>query len=338
MGMSEAGEGASEEAKARAPEYMRDEKLSEECKMLLPHLPKTKGWVGHHLYKYEGFWHNNRHLDGLLSYQRHFSANDGDVLLVTTPKSGTTWLKAAVFSIVNRVCHPPGSKNHPLLTENPHGIVPFIELQYYGSMPDFTNMPLPRLFSSHSPVISLPKSVQESHCKIIYLCRNPRDTFVSFWHFTNKLRTQAGAEATPIEETLNMFCNGESLCGPFWDHVVGYWNASLKKPDKVMFLRYEEVRAHPDEYFKKMAEFLGCPISEEEKGEGIVEELVKLCSFDHLSNLEVNKTGTGKFGEANNAFFRRGQAGDSANYFTSEMIDKLDKVTYEKFSPYGLIM
>lgn len=140
-----------------------------------------------------------------------------------------------------------------------------------------------------------------------------------------------------LKEAFDKFCNGVSLYGPFWDHVLGYWKYSLEDPNKVLFLKYEDLKENPRVHLKRLAEFCGCPFAIEEENEGVVEEILKLCSFDNLSNLEVNKSGKLSSGEENKAFFRKGQVGDWANYFTPQMIEQIDKINEEKFSPWGLM-
>jgi len=76
---------------------------------------------------------------------------------------------------------------------------------------------------------------------------------------------------------------------------------------------------------------MGCPFSPEEEAKGVVNDISRLCSFDNLSNLEVNKNGKSLVGTENNAYFRRGQVGDWMNSLTAEMIEKLDRITDEKF-------
>ncbi|KAE8714493.1 hypothetical protein F3Y22_tig00110195pilonHSYRG00095 [Hibiscus syriacus] len=70
-----------------------------------------------------------------------------------------------------------------------------------------------------------------------------------------------------------------------------YWKASLDQPDKVLFLKYEEMKEDTAFYVAKLAGFIGYGFTSEEKRDGVVEKIVRMCSFDHLRNLEVNKNG-----------------------------------------------
>ncbi|XP_043715332.1 cytosolic sulfotransferase 12-like [Telopea speciosissima] len=319
------------------PKYLsQEEGLTQECKTLLSSLPRDKGWVANHLFQYQGFWHTARQLQGVLTCQQHFQANPDDLLLITTPKSGTTWLKAIAFAIVNRKLYS-SSDDHPLLKANPHELVPFLELNLYieNKIPDLTSFASPRLFSTHLPYVSFPESVKQLGCKMVFLCRDPRDVFISAWHFTNKLRPQAiGTQS--LEEAFDSFCRGVINYGPALDHILEYWKQSLERPEKVLFLKFEEMKAQPSVQLKRLAEFFGCPISEEEEKEGVVETILKLCSFDHLSNLDVNKTGKMATGEEHSAFFRRGEVGDWVNHLTPEMIEKFKQIIEEKLHGSGL--
>ncbi|KAJ1401444.1 Sulfotransferase domain [Sesbania bispinosa] len=284
--------------------------VTQDHKEFISTLPMEKGWTERHLYQYQGFWHNPMILQGVLSFQKQFQAHDTDVLLVTIPKSGTTWLKALTFSILNRNRYPPIiQSHHPLVTSSPHALVPFLELELCSDkdhLPDFNSFSSPRLFSTHIAYTLMPKSVKDSStCKIVYLCRNPKDTLISLWHFANRVR-QSINESVSLEEAVEMFCRGVSPYGPFWEHILGYWKESLERPEK------------------------------EEEAHGMVEDIVKLCSFNNLSNLEVNKSGKLPFGIETNVFFRRGQVGDWKNDLTDEMVEQVNSVMEKKLGQLGL--
>ncbi|KAK9283588.1 hypothetical protein L1049_011837 [Liquidambar formosana] len=215
--------------------------VNKEVQDLLFTLPKEKGWTAQYIYNYQGVWNEAIQTQNRVSIQKHFKACDTDLILISFPKSGTTWLKALMFSIVNRKRYTLA--DNPLLTVNPHVVVPFIELLLStnnNQIPNDTSFPLPRLFSTHSPFLSLPESIKASKCRIVYICRNPLDNFISLWHYVVKCRPEHLGPLT-IEDALDMFCRGISNWGPFWDHVLGYWKASLENPQKVLFLKYEDM-------------------------------------------------------------------------------------------------
>ena len=66
-------------------------------------LPKERGWRdSEKLYQYEGFWMPfEAALGGIMWTQQHFKPRREDDLLVTLPKSGTTWFKPLMFYIMN---------------------------------------------------------------------------------------------------------------------------------------------------------------------------------------------------------------------------------------------
>lgn len=321
------------------PKYLQDdEELSQECKDLIATLPAEPGWVATRLHRYQGFWHATRQMQGVLNCQRHFQARPSDILLLSSPKCGTTWLKALAFAALNRQAHPPRAQAHPILATNPHVLVPFLELNLYlqsNTTVDPASLPSPRLLASHLPYSSLPESAKGPGCKIVYLCRNPKDAFVSLWHFTNRLRPE-GRGRNSLEEALEKFCRGVSLYGPFWEHVLGYYKASLERPHKIMLVKFEDMKGQPGRVLKQVADFMGCGFSEEEHKTGVVGDILRLCSFENLSNLEVNKSGKLSSGEDNSAFFRRGEVGDWKNFLTFDMIQRLDAITEQKLAKHGL--
>nr|KYP39628.1 Sulfotransferase 17 [Cajanus cajan] len=248
-------------------------------------------------------------------------------------------MKALAFAIVNHQ-RLSTAETHPLLTSNPHELVPFIEFIYSADIPEqnlrLSKVAEPRVFGTHTPLPSLPKSIVESNCKIIYICRNPFDNFVSAWNYFNKIKPES-LPALPMDEAFEMYCKGIIDYGPWWSHMLGYWKESKARPNKVLFLKYDDLKVDTHFYVKKVAEFFGCPFTQDEENNGAVEKIVKLCSFEKMKDLKVNKSGTVGTGAVEKKnFFRKGEKGDWVNYFSPSMIEKLSKIIEEKLSGSGL--
>ncbi|GFS41080.1 sulfotransferase 12 [Actinidia rufa] len=138
------------------------------------------------------------------------------------------------------------------------------------------------------------------------------------------------AELFSLQEAFDLFSQGKSTFGPYWDHVLGYWKAGLECPERVFFITYEEMKGDTLVHVKRLAKFLGKPFSLEEESKGVAEEIVEMCSFESLSNLEVNKNGSNKTGLKNSVCFREGKVGGWRNHLTTQMIESLDRVSNEK--------
>ena len=109
--------------------------------------------------------------------------------------------------------------------------------------------------------------------------------------------------------------------------------SSIKVPN--LFILYASLEM-PNRVLKEVVEFIGYGFSKEEESGNVVGDILKLCSFDNLSNLEVNKNGKLASGEETKTFFRRGEVGDWKNYLSSEMVEQLNIITHEKLEKHGL--
>ncbi|KAK1272441.1 Cytosolic sulfotransferase 5 [Acorus gramineus] len=294
------------------------------------------------LINHQGFWFPHPgFLQGVTAAQHHFVARSKDVIVTSAPKSGTIWLKALLFATVNRKCLSFTDDDHPLVNLNPHDCVPFLDSQVYSKTPpspDIEDLPSPRLFATHVPYPLLPISIPESGCKIVYLSRDPKDSLVSLWHFINAAKPET-SEALPLDRAVDSFIRGATPYGPFWDQAMGYYKESLESPKRVLFMRYEELHKDPFGELKRLAEFVGCPFTEEEERGGVVGEIVEMCGFERLVGLEVNKRGKMEMGKAeveNRVFFRKGRVGDWENYLTEEMAERVERVVEEKLRGSGL--
>jgi hypothetical protein len=88
-------------------------------------------------------------------------------------------------------------------------------------------------------------------------------------------------------------------------------------------------------HIKKLAKFMGCEFSGEEKVGGVVSAIVELCSLGKLKDMEVNRNGSSRLGVKNESYFRKGISGDWSNHMTPEMVQRLDKVTEDALQGTG---
>ncbi|CAN7113776.1 unnamed protein product, partial [Brassica rapa subsp. narinosa] len=325
------------------PTTVREDYISEETKKLISSLPVNKDSQGN-LCKYQGCWYYYNTLQGAINFQNHFQPHDTDVILASFPKSGTTWLKALTVALLERSSkhhddHPLLSDNphairskhhdgHPLLSDNPHALVPFLENNLYlkSSTPDLTkysSSSSPRLFATHMPLLTVKEGLKGSPCKIVFMCRNAKDALISLWYFRCKYQKLEMTRGI-LESMFESLCSGVSFYGPIWDQVLSYWRGSLEDPSRVLFMKYEEMKEEPYAQLKRLAEFFGCPFTEEEEESGGVEKILELCSLPSLSDLEINKSGKNVNGVDYKFYFRKGEVGDSKNHLTPEMESKID--------------
>ncbi|XP_010537407.1 PREDICTED: cytosolic sulfotransferase 16-like [Tarenaya hassleriana] len=327
----------SDSTETEQTEFEKNQKKYQE---LIAKLPTTKGWrPSEILSEFGGHWWQQSLLEGLLHAKEYFQARPTDFLICSYPKTGTTWLKALTFAISNRSKF--GDDDNPLRKRFAHEFVPYVEIDFaFFPQVDVLKDQGNSLFSTHIPYGSLPDSILDSGCKMVYIWRDPKDTFISMWTFLHKEKSQDG-ELASLEEAFDMFCQGLSVYGPYLDHVLEYWKGHSENPERIMFLKYEEMRADPIPYVRRLAEFMGHGFSAEEEETGAVEKVVNLCSFETLKNVEANKGDKEREDRpavyANSAYFRKGKVGDWQNYLTPEMAARIDGIMAEKFKGTDLI-
>ncbi|MCE0480885.1 hypothetical protein HAX54_038112 [Datura stramonium] len=101
---------------------------NEDMDKFIEQLPKALFWGKEELCKWEGFWFSpNVLMKPAMMFQATFKADPDDVLLASSMKTGSTWLKALCFSIMQ------GNKEEEdlLVKDNFHFHVPVIEAVNY---------------------------------------------------------------------------------------------------------------------------------------------------------------------------------------------------------------
>ncbi|KMT03791.1 hypothetical protein BVRB_8g189360 [Beta vulgaris subsp. vulgaris] len=297
----------------------------QEIEKLIQSLPKvTLRNNEYQMIEYENFYYYNETdiptLRNTITFQKHFVARDDDIYIISPPKTGSSWLKSLLFSIVHRKNHPTINQI-PLHTHHTHELVYSLDFLPPTSFTHLlNNLSSPRLLNTSIPYTSLPNSVSVSGSRIIYLCRSPYDTLMSFYNFFIEYAKKSKGEGfilPTLEDCYQDFSEGKFVPGPFFEHVTQYWDASVEKAEKVLFVLYEDMKIYPIRELKRVAEFVGMQFSDEEESEGVIQQIIDLCSVNDNKGLEVREW-------------------LKSDEFTADMSERMVNLMVEKFGPTEL--
>ncbi|TKW20780.1 hypothetical protein SEVIR_4G111200v4 [Setaria viridis] len=291
------------------------------------------------LHCYQGFWIRESWVPAAVALKRRFEPRPDDVIVASPMKCGTTWLIALTFATMARRAQPPNAVDHPLRHLNPHQCLPFLEGLFAGGREsELDGFPSPRLMNTHMPLAMIPRAAPPaagdgSGCRVVYICREPKDMAVSLWHYFRRVHP-----GLTLGDIVDGACDGTTPGGPFWDHILGYWRASAARPENLLFLRYEDLLRDPSENVRRLARFVGLPFSAAEEDAGVVRGIVELCSLDSLRGMEANRTGyvDSRIKIPREALFRKGVSGDWKNHMTPEMVRRMDEIIADKLHASGI--
>ena len=242
-----------------------------------------------------------------------------DVWIVTYPKSGTTWTQQIVRLIING-----GKEDGKLLTD----AVPWVEA-FNETIPGYKPLNLdemgsPRAFKSHFPYDVMPCGPPNvTSGKYIYVVRNPKDVFVSYYTHASNIRT-VPQQVLEQDVYFKRFLQGEVSYGNYFDHVLSWW--AHKDDENVLILKYEDMKRDLPSAVATIAKFIGQDISKE-----LVEEIAHRTTFENMKkDSSANYEWMNHIHRDNlNPYVRKGEVGGWKDCITSEQAAVLDS-DYEK--------
>ncbi|CAJ1049798.1 sulfotransferase family 5A%2C member 1 [Xyrichtys novacula] len=264
------------------------------------------------------------HTQDSLQFALKFPFQDSDILIVSYPKSGTTWMQEIVSLIF--------SKGDPHLSQNVPNWArcPWLE-QYYFSEVLGSSPRAPRVITTHLPYHLLGPALVGSKARVIYVSRNPKDVVVSFYHFHKMANFLPEAGSFP--EFLNRFLEGTLSYGSWFDHVEG-WTSQTASTNNLLHITYEEMLLGLHGAIKRVSSFLKCPLLEDE-----VNNCVKHSSFNSMKhNKMVNYTMVAQeiMDHSKGSFMRKGKIGDWKNMFTEEQNQYFNNIFQSKMRDCAL--
>lgn len=168
----------------------------------------------------------------------------------------------------------------------------------------------PRLIKSHLPLCMLPPKLLDT-CKVIYVCRNPLDVCVSFFHHSQLLLHEVMKADRGFAEFAQRFRSGEYKYGSYWSHLKDA-RRRLGHPN-LKFLWYEDLKKDLIPVIKDLCTFLSYDLT--------AEQMTQIDDFLRIENYrKFRSENPVKNNEKARRFFRKGQVGDYVNYFDDEAL------------------
>lgn len=155
---------------------------------------------------------------------RHRGLRASDVVLVSYPKSGSTWLRFLLGHALTGTDQDFDSVREILPPIGLHRDAPSL-LPGGG-----------RLLRSHEPTVVL----DPAPVRILYVARDGRDVATSYYHHMKREGRLTGDACHYLEQFLGGRLDG---FGPWCDHVDGALERQARTPDEVVVVRYEDLRA-----------------------------------------------------------------------------------------------
>ncbi|HPF47274.1 MAG: sulfotransferase domain-containing protein [Alphaproteobacteria bacterium] len=258
----------------------------------------------------------------------------GDIIVTTAYKAGTTWMQ----TIVANLLYQDGNFPAPVSVMSPWldmDMMPIDEL--IAGLEAQTGR---RSIKTHLPLDGIP---YYDTAKYIYVGRDGRDVFMSFWNHHNNYSDMMKGMCTEKAQAMGkdfkvdykdhheFFADwiGKSWfpwendgfpCWSHLSHVQSWWN--YRHLDNILFVHFNDLLKDPEKAIRRIAKFLDIEI-QEDKMPGILERI----SFDSMkkgfSKIMPEAEEIWKKGAKN--FMNKGTNGRWRDLLTKEELDKYDR-------------
>jgi hypothetical protein len=247
--------------------------------------------------------------------RRNFSSrarelSGGDVIILSIPKSGRTWLRAFLCAYF---CRRFGLE--------------------FTLRPGRYDLPgFPRVVFSHDLFEHRTKGDrwdrirgkylvprrELKRAKIILLARDPRDCFVSL--YLQLTRRDPNAPAKLRQKAVGEMLRDEKFGTRAMIRTMNHWLNEFSERDNFTLVRYETLRASPAEHFRDLLAVLGEPSPEA----NMFEEALEFSRFENMQKLEAagafdsNILHPGNVRDPESFKVRRGKVGGYREYLSAD--------------------
>jgi hypothetical protein len=258
---------------------------------------------------------------------REMPTTPNDVFIASFPKSGTTWMQNCVYQLVAAAARDA----HDGLRHISE-FAPFLEAD--RSWASDASMAEPaaslhralgwRAFNTHLLPSMLPRG---GAAKIIYVLREPKDVCTSQWHHFSHMAPEDGGFAGALPAFIDAWLAGVLAFGAWRAHVEAWLDAVAAGDDRILLVRYEELKTQPVRELERIASHLGLRLPAP-----LAQRVLSRVDFAwmkaHAHNFEPRTVRwVQRAGDAQFSFLRRGQTGDAPNLLDASMRERIDAAT-----------
>ena len=208
-----------------------------------------------------------------------FRFRDGDIVVASPAKAGTTWTLAILVQLIHGAPEAPRVGN----------ICRWIDFTLFreGRMEAVEAQTHRRVMKSHLPAYALPISPR---AKYIYVARDGRDVAWSehnhlfksedmLFDALNAVKPAGAPEirrpSEDVHEYYRAWMAGRSSMGQFWGHVRSWW--PLRHLENVYLLNYQNLTDDLDGRMAELAAWLGIELDE-----ATMARAVRHAGFSHM--------------------------------------------------------
>jgi len=265
-----------------------------------------------------------------------FSFRDGDIVIGTWAKSGTTWMQQIVSQLIFQ-----GDGNVACMDLAPWldmRIMPLDEV-----MAGLEAQTHRRFIKTHLPADALRMSPRASY---IYVARDGRDVLWSFYNHLMKMtdgfyaliNDTPGRVGPPLQRPTTdvrtffhewLDTDGAGILGPYWPHIQSWWD--LRDQPNVLLVHFSRLKADMPAEIRRIAGFLDIDI-DEAHWPAIVEH----CGFDYMKKNgdHLSEFVTDFFeGGLSASFIHKGTNGRWRDILSSDEVRKYEDIAASRLTP-----
>lgn len=271
----------------------------------------------------------------------HYRPRDGDIIISTSYKAGTTWTQKIVGLLLFRTPDLPGQL---------HALSPWLEMRilpFKETLAALEAQDRRRFIKSHLPLDALPFHDQ---VKYIYVGRDPRDVGLSLFNHISNYRPEflamvngnpdrVGPPHPEIPDNFPAFWRDwvtkawfdwEQDGYPYWSHLYharSWWDH--KDRPNILMLHYNDMLDDLEGEMRRIADFLDIPVPEDK-----MPALVEAATFDSMKkNFAQNAPAPDLIWKDASAFFRKGTNGRWRDLLSDDDLALYDQAADRALTP-----